>query len=303
MKIREIMTAGVATLDPADSVEDAARLMRDRGVGFAPVVSKGMVLGVLTDRDIVVRAAAKGHHLRVARVLDILTPGAVHCREDDDVKDAAALMAEYHVRRVVVVKPDNTLAGVLSLADIAVHSKETARAVEDILGSSPFVEPEAETSMRGAGVSETGDDPAASSRAHIHSLVRRELSAVEIYKLAISKVGREPAGDELWRIEREHEQAVDLLLASLRRRGEPSPTSSGLRGAWSKVVEGAAMIRGSKAAIRALKEGERHGLHDYEDALKDEVLDPEVKALIRARLLPQTRAHIPALDRVLETVR
>lgn len=303
MKIREIMTADVAILDPDDSVEAAARLMRDKGVGFAPVVSKGMVLGVLTDRDIVVRAAAKGRHLKVAKVLDILTPGAVHCGEDDDVKVAAGLMAEYHVRRVVVVKPDNRLAGVLSLADIAVHSSETARAVEDILRSSPFAEPEAETSMRGAGVSETGDASAASGRSHIDSLVRRELSAVETYKLALARVGREPASDELWRIEREHEQAVDLLLASLRRRGEPSPTSSGLRGAWSKVVEGAAMIRGSKAAIRALKKGEKRGLHDYEDALQDEAFDPEVKALIRARLLPQTRAHIPALDRILASAR
>ena len=262
-----------------------------------------MVLGVLTDRDIVVRAAAKGHHLKVARVMDILTPGAVHCREDDDVKVAAGLMAEFHVRRVIVMKPDNRLAGVLSLADLAVHASETAKVVEDILVSSPFVEPEAETSMRGAGVSETGDARSLLRRSQMRSLVCRELSAIETYKLALARVGREPARDELWRIEREHEQALDLLLADLRRRGEPSPTSSGVRGAWSKVVEGAAMIRGSKAAIKALREGERKGLHDYEDALKDDVLDPEVKSLIRAKLLPQTRAHIPALDRVLEIER
>lgn len=303
MKIKEIMTVDVATLDPDATVEEAARLMRDARVGFAPVVSNGMVLGVLTDRDIVVRAAAKGHHLRVAKVLDILTPGAVHCGEDEDVKAAAALMAENHVRRIIVVKPDNRLAGVLTLSDIAAHASETAKAVEEMLTSSPFVEPEAETSMRGAGVSETGDAPAAAGRAHVNALVRREISAVETYKLALAKVGREQAGDELWRIEREHEEAVDLLLARLRRRGEPSPTSSGLRGAWSKVFEGAAMILGSKAAIKALRQREWLGLQGYEDALNDEVLDPEVKSLIRARLLPQTRAHIPTLDRILESVR
>lgn len=303
MKIKEIMSVDVSTLDPDASVEAAARLMRDAGVGFAPVVSNGRVLGVLTDRDIVVRAAAEGHHLKVAKVLDILTPGVVYCGEDDDVKVAAGLMAENHVRRIVVVKPDNSLAGVLTLADLAAHSSETAKVVEDILTSSPFAEPEAESSMRGAGVSETGDAAAASGRAQIDSLVRRELSAVETYKLALAKVGRELAGDELWRIEREHEEAVDLLLEKLRSRGEPPPMSSGLRGAWSKAYEGAAMILGSKAAIRALKKGEKHGLHGYEDALKDGVLDPEVKSLIRARLLPQTRAHIPALDRILAFVR
>lgn len=319
MKIKEIMTADVATLDPDATVEQAAQVMRDKGVGFAPVVSEGMVLGVLTDRDIVVRAAAKGREMKTAKVLDILTPGAVHCAEEDDIKEAAALMAENHVRRVVVVKPDNTLAGVLSLSDIAVHLSEEARAVEEILRSRPVeeaavpYEPAASeepyvpleesetTSSRGAGVSETGDVRA--GRGHIDALVRRELSAVEIYKLALSKVGRQPAGDELWRIEREHEQAVDLLLASLRRRGEPPPEGSGVRGAWSKAYEGAAVIMGSKAAIKALKAREERGLHDYEDALRDEVLDPEVKELIRSRLLPQTRAHLPALDRIIEAVR
>lgn len=298
MKIKDIMTVDVAALDPEATIEQAARLMRDAGVGFAPVVSGGMVLGVLTDRDIVVRAAAKGHDLQAAKVLDILTPGAVHCAADDDVKVAAALMAENRVRRIVVVNPDNTLAGVLSLTDIAVHAGDAARAVEELLSSS--IEEAEVTSMRGPGVSETGEAPASG---HIDALVRRELSAVEIYKLAISKVGGQAAGDELWRIEREHEQAVDLLLANLRRRGEPPPLGSGLRGAWSKAKEAGAMMLGSRAAIMALKTGEEHGLHDYEHALEDRILDPEVKDLIRARLLPQTRAHIPALDRILASVR
>lgn len=301
MKIKDIMTVEVSTLDPDASVEDAARLMKDAGVGFAPVVSAGMVLGVLTDRDIVVRAAAKGHNLKVAKVLDILTPGAVHCVKDDDLKTAAGLMAENRVRRLIVVNDDNTLAGVLSLSDLSMHASETARAVEKILRSP--VEDADTSSMRGAGVSETGDEPASTSRGHIDTLVRRELSAVEVYKLALAKVGGQPLGDELWRIEREHEQAVDLLLASLRRRGEEPPLGSGLRGAWSKAYEGAAMMLGGKAAIKALKSGERRGLLGYEDALKDEVLDPEVKDLIRAKLLPQTRAHIPALDRMLASVR
>ncbi len=313
MKIKEIMAVDVATLDPEDSVEEAARLMRDADVGCAPVVSDGVVLGVLTDRDIVVRAAAEGLPLKTAKVLEILTPGVVHCGEDDDVNEAARLMAEYQIRRVIIVKRDNTLAGILSLADIAARASEAAKVLADVTRPSPpregraasAPEPagdEAESSLRGAGVSETGDLPTA-GRAHIDSLVRRELSAVETYQQALAKVGREPAGDELRRIEHEHEEAVDLLLEKLRRCGDPPPKSSGLWGAWSKVFEGTALILGSKAAIRALKEGEEHGLHNYEYALRDEVLDPEVKALIRSKLLPQTRAHIPALDRILQTVR
>ncbi|MBI2385127.1 MAG: CBS domain-containing protein [Elusimicrobia bacterium] len=296
MKIREMMTVDVATLDPEDTIEQAARVMRDANVGFAPVVSNRMVLGVLTDRDIVLRAAAKGYHMRLAKVLDILTPGAVHCAEDDDVQDAANLMAENHVRRLIVVKPDNTLAGVVSLADIAEHAGETAKVVGDILRSAPPTE--AETSLRGAGVSETGETPAVRT-GPLGSLVRGELSSIETYKLALRKVGGEPAGDELRRIEREHEEAVDLLLERLRLSGEPEPKSSGLRGRWSKAFETAALIVGRKAALRALKQEEAHGLHGYEKALEDESLDPEVKELIRARLLPRARSHIPALDRLL----
>jgi len=289
MKIKEIMTVDVATLDPDATIEQAARLMRDANVGFAPVVSGGMVLGVLTDRDIVVRAAARGLHIKVATVLDILTPGAVHCFEDDDVESAAALMEDNRVRRLIVVKADNTLAGILALSDIDLHAGGASAPGEEA------------TSMRGAGVSETGDAPDV-RRGHVHSLLRRELSAVETYKLALAKVAGQTERDELWRIEREHEAAFDLLLADLRRRGHKPPLNSGLRGVWSKVYEGTAMLFGNRTAIKALKSREQLGLLEYEDALADEELDPEVRALIRSRLLPQARAHLPALDRILAAV-
>lgn len=302
MRIGEIMNVDVATLDPDDSLVEAARKMRDARVGFAPVVSSGTVLGVLTDRDIVVRAVAAGFHMRVAKVLDILTPGSVHCAEETDVADAAKLMVENHVHRLIVLNGDNKLAGVLSLSDIAAHAGETAKVVEEILRTSPFVDVEAETSMRGAGVSETGDAPE-SDGARIGSLARRELSAVETYRLALGRVGREPGGEELRRIEREHEEAVGLLVESLRRRGEAPPRGSGLRGRWSRAVEGASLILGRRAALRALRNGEARGLRDYETALRDEALDPEVKELIRGRLLPRAREHIPALERLLAAER
>jgi CBS domain-containing protein len=311
MKIKEIMAVDPETLDPEDSIEEAAQVLSDADVGCAPVVSNEMVLGVLTDRDIVVRAVAEGQNMKSTKVQDILTPGAIHCYDDDEISTAAELMAEHQIRRIIVVTRDNRLAGVLSLADIASYTDEAAKVLEEVSKPSslksgtaefPDVAPnEAETSMRGAGVSETGERP--DGHLPIDSLVRGELSAVETYKQALAKVGHEPIADELRRIELEHEEAVDLLFESLRRHGKEIPRSSGLWGTWSKAVEGTAKIFGGKAAIKALKEGEEHGLHDYEDALKDEVIDPEVKALIRSKLLPQTRAHIPALDRVLQTVR
>jgi len=317
MKIVDIMTAQVRTLPPTASVEEAARLMCDADVGIVPVVTGGSVLGVLTDRDIVVRAVADGVNMMGTKVRDILTPGVVHCFVDDEIDEAARLMADHRLRRVVVLTRDYQLAGILSLADIAASTSKAAKVFEAITRPDPWragretglaagAEPapdEAESSLRGAGVSETGDlNPSGNGR--LVSLVRDELAAVEIYHQALEKVGfLAPGGAELQRIEREHEEAVQLLRERIARRGEESPRGSGLRGAWSRAVEGTAKVFGSKAAVMVLKSGERRGLQDYEDALKDAELDPEVKELIRTKLLPRTRAHIPVLDRVLETVR
>lgn len=130
------------------------------------------------------------------------------------------------------------------------------------------------------------------------SLVRDELAAVETYKQALEKVEAD-AAEELRRIESEHEEAANLLQEQVAQLGGEPPTSSGAWGAWAKAVEGAAKLFGNKAAIKALKEGEEHGVNDYEQALHEEGLDPSVKALIRTNLLPKTRAHIPMLDKFL----
>lgn len=316
MKISEIMTVDVETLQPEASVEEAARLLRDADVGIVPIVSNGSVLGVLTDRDIVVRAAAEGLDIKNTKVRDILTPGVVNCFEDGEVEEAAQLMAEHRIRRIVVLTRQHRLAGLLSLADLAENTSKAAKVLEAVSRPGPrhagrlssaaaATEPpadEAESSLRGAGVSETGDI-SVSGRGRIAALVRDELSAVETYKQAMAKVGMlTPGGAELQRIEREHEEAANLLRERLARRGDKPPSGSGLRGAWSMAVERTAKMFGGKAAVRVLKAGERHGLRDYEKALKDEALDPEVKTLIRTKLLPRTRAHIPVLDRVLDVV-
>lgn len=316
MKIAEIMTAQVETLPPAASVEEAARLMCDADVGMIPIVLGGSVLGVLTDRDIVMRAVADGVSMMGTKVRDVLTPGVVNCFEDDEVDTAAQLMADHRIRRIVVLTRDHRLAGILSLADIAAHTSQAAKVFEAVSRPNPWraerrsslaaasepIADEAESSLRGAGVSETGESIPTGGR--LDTLVRDELTAVEIYNQALRKVGfLTPGGAELQRIEREHAEAVQLLRERLARRGEEPPRGSGFRGAWSKAMEGTAKIFGNRAAIRVLRAGEKHGLHDYEDALKDSALDAEIKELIRTKLLPRTRAHIPVLDRVLEAVR
>src|SRR5262245_27370279 len=82
------------------------------------------LVGMLTDRDIVVRAVAEGSDPRTTRVGDATTPDILYCFEDQDVREAARLMRENHVRRVVVLNRDKRLVGIVSLGDLAVESGE-----------------------------------------------------------------------------------------------------------------------------------------------------------------------------------
>jgi hypothetical protein len=130
------------------------------------------------------------------------------------------------------------------------------------------------------------------------ALVKDELAAVETYKQALAKVGDAPGGSELRRIEADHEDALSILQERLDDL--EVATDAGLWGTWSQAVESVAQVFGNKAAIMALKEGEEHGVHDYEDALRNESLGADIRRIISSQILPKTRAHIPALERLLE---
>lgn len=133
----------------------------------------------------------------------------------------------------------------------------------------------------------------------LNSLLRGELAAVETYNQALAKFGDAPHSSELKLLKAEHDQAVNILRQHLARRGAMVSEKSGVWGMWAKMIEGAAQLFGKTAALKALKEGEEHGVRDYEEALEDENLDPETRVLIHSNLLPQTRAHIPVLDRLM----
>ncbi len=313
MKIIEIMTTVGRTVAPGASVAEAARLMSEAGVGLVPVVLDGSVLGVLTDRDIVVRGAAEGLDLAETKVRDLLTPGVVSCFADDEVEAAVELMVEHRIHRLVVLTREHRLAGLVSLSDIPAGSPGVYRVFEaagrpdkwpaSALADAELPDDEAESSMRGPGVSETGEPTPAAARARLNALIRDELSAAAIYQQALEKVGADPVGDELRRMEREHEEAAHVLSEPRLRRGEKVPRGPGLRGAWPRAKESAAWLFGAKAAIKVLAEREREDVRAYEAALRDDALDPEVKSLIRLKLLPLTQARLPVLDRVLEAVR
>ena len=130
----------------------------------------------------------------------------------------------------------------------------------------------------------------------VASLIEGELAASETYRQALDQVGEEPGSGELRRIESEHRQAVCVLKERCRGHG---PGTSGSWGAFARAVEGTAKLAGNEPAIRALIAGEEQGIRQYESALESEKVDPEIKRLISSTLLPQTRSHLPVLDRFL----
>ena len=132
-RVKDTMTAEVKTATPSQSLTDAAKLMKQEDVGSVPVVDGERLVGVLTDRDIVVRGIADGSDPNAVKVGDIASHDVVTVRPDDDLDEALRLMAQHQVRRLPVVD-DGQLVGVVAQADVALEAKEkkVGETVEEI---------------------------------------------------------------------------------------------------------------------------------------------------------------------------
>ena len=123
MKLSEIMTRDVVVMQPDDSLQSAAKKMRDRDIGFLPVCDGEDLIGVISDRDITIRALADGMDVSIMLGRDLMTSPAIYCFDDQDVSEAAQIMEENQIRRLVVMsREDNRLVGVVSLGDLARHA-------------------------------------------------------------------------------------------------------------------------------------------------------------------------------------
>src|ERR1041385_1921257 len=131
MQIKEAMTRDVDLIDPNMSIDKAAKLMAEDDVGFLPVGENDRLIGMLTDRDIAVRAVARGKDPSRTAVRDVMTEHVLYCYEDESVDLAAKHMAKLQIRRMPVINRDKRLVGVISLADIArkCDSKEAGQAL------------------------------------------------------------------------------------------------------------------------------------------------------------------------------
>jgi CBS domain-containing protein len=130
MRCSEIMKSSVQCAGVTDTVQSAARAMRDRNIGFLPVCdADGQVVGTLTDRDITVRLASDDRSAAQTLVGDLMSREVVSCQAGDDVARAEQLMATHKKSRVVVLDESGGACGVISLSDIAERDSTMRAAV------------------------------------------------------------------------------------------------------------------------------------------------------------------------------
>jgi CBS domain-containing protein len=121
MQLKEIMTHGVEMIAPEATLQEAAEKMRHLDIGPLPVCDGDQLIGMLTDRDITVRAVAAGYNPLTTRVREVMSTGVIYGFDDQDVQDAARLMEQYQIRRLPVLTRDRQLIGIVALGDLAVH--------------------------------------------------------------------------------------------------------------------------------------------------------------------------------------
>jgi CBS domain-containing protein len=132
MQLRDIMSADVEVIAPEASIREAAEKMKDLDVGPLPVCNGDKLIGMLTDRDIVVRAVALGKDPGTTSVEDAMSPKVVYCFDDDDSTDAAQLMQKHQIRRLPIVNRERKLVGIVSLGDIACQTHDEQLSGETI---------------------------------------------------------------------------------------------------------------------------------------------------------------------------
>ncbi len=124
MQVKDVMTRDVEVIHPNATVAEAAEKMQALDVGPLPVCDGDQLMGMITDRDITVRATAAGQDPRLARVQEVMTPDVLYGFADQDVREAAQIMEQHQIRRLVVLDHDKRLVGIVSLGDLAVDTQD-----------------------------------------------------------------------------------------------------------------------------------------------------------------------------------
>lgn len=131
MNIRDVMTDSVSVVTPDVPVLEVARKLRDEDIGSMPVVENDRLIGMLTDRDIVLRVVAEGQDPARTPARDAMSPKILYCFDDQTVEDVLENMGDRQIRRLPVVNRDKRLVGVVSLGDLS-KSKKAGAALKEI---------------------------------------------------------------------------------------------------------------------------------------------------------------------------
>lgn len=132
--VMDVMTKDVEIISPNDSLKDAAEKMRTLNVGPLPVCEGDKLMGIITDRDIVVRAISQGMDPNTTRVSEAMTDQVEYIYEDADISEAARKMKDEQIRRILVVNHDQKLVGIIALGDLAeaMNTQEAGQTLESI---------------------------------------------------------------------------------------------------------------------------------------------------------------------------
>ena len=141
MKLKEVMTPGVEVIAPEATLQQAAAKMRRLNIGPLPVCDGDQLVGMLTDRDITVRAVAEGCDPTSTTVREAMTPDIAYCFDDQAIEDAIRTMERYQIRRLPILDRDKRLVGMVSLGDLAVSSGDQRQVGETLKQVSEPAEP------------------------------------------------------------------------------------------------------------------------------------------------------------------
>jgi CBS domain-containing protein len=122
MRVNEVMTAGIRVAEPDESLVHAAKKMRSQNIGALPVIQNRRLIGMLTDRDIAIRAVGANKDPAKVKVRDIMSEECLWCSENEALEDAVRIMEQNRVRRLPVMNDNKDIVGMLSLEDVALHA-------------------------------------------------------------------------------------------------------------------------------------------------------------------------------------
>jgi uncharacterized protein (TIGR02284 family) len=138
----------------------------------------------------------------------------------------------------------------------------------------------------------------------LNSLLRGEISAAETYKMAIDQMAESTAASEqvgmLKQMQEDHGRAAQALRERIRALGGEASDSSGAWGAWAQTIQGTMNLFGDSSALKGLKEGEEHGLKDYQEALED--MDATTAGIVSSQFIPAQERHIGLLNHLMNSV-